>query len=36
MKRKSMSRGRSRRQFKKNTGVHKFNNARPMRGGIRA
>lgn len=36
MKRKSMSRFKSRKHFKKNTGIHKFNNARPMRGGIRA
>lgn len=36
MKRKRMSRLHSRKQFKKNTGVHKFNHAMPMRGGIRA
>lgn len=36
MKRKRMSRGKSRRVFKKNTGVHRFNSPRPMRGGIRA
>lgn len=37
MKRKSMSRGHSRRVFKKNTGVHKANslNPRKFRGGIR-
>jgi len=36
MRRSRMSRGKSRRSFKKNTGVHKFNFGRPMRGGIRA
>jgi hypothetical protein len=37
MKRRGMSRSKSRRQFKKNTGVHKINhvNPRTQRGGIR-
>lgn len=37
MKRRPMSRGKSRKVFKKNTGVHKVNslNPRKMRGGIR-
>lgn len=37
MKRKPMSKSKSKRSFKKNTGVHPVNNANPrrMRGGIR-
>lgn len=37
MRRKKMSYGKSRRHFKKNTGVHKLNSVNPrrMRGGIR-
>jgi len=37
MKKRPMSKGESRRSFKKNTGVHKMNtlNPRIMRGGIR-
>lgn len=36
-KRKPLSQYKSKRIFKKNTGVHKFNlNVAPMRGGIRA
>lgn len=37
MRRKKMSKGRSKRVFKKNTGVQKLNNTNPrlMRGGIR-
>lgn len=37
MKRKPMSRSKSRKVFKKNTGIHKINslNPRKMRGGIR-
>lgn len=35
MRRYRMSRGRSKRTFKKNTGIHNKNSLRPMRGGIR-
>lgn len=37
MRRKPMSKSKSRKVFKKNTGVHKLNSMRPrgMRGGIR-
>lgn len=37
MRRSRMSKGSSKRNFKKNTGIHKVNSANPrrMRGGIR-
>lgn len=35
MKRRKMSRGKSKRLFSKTSGTHRRNNTNPMRGGIR-